>query len=400
MNKLECMIATYLYEEPRVVPQGMGFVDIVTTKKLAPELLAINDWRKRAIAQAKLLDNFSIGCGGGGYRVKEIRSSQDLDSGGIGIGEKVVKSSVDYDLIETELGMTKRRYKLKPLHHASWRPAVVRNGADIRTLHDWTEIVRHPVEKEEEIDQLEFPDPDDLSRYEGVEENVRFFTDLGYMTTGGINGFFSGVWYEIMPFRLWLASLVRDRTFAKRVAAMNGEFNLRAAENLLERGVHCITWGDDMGYRKGMFFSREVYKDVIWPWHKKVADLAHKYGAFAEMHVDGNINAIMDLVVEAGIDAINNVGPGDNMDLAELKEKYGDRITLHGGLSRFTSRMSNEQLKAHIIDRIAIGSPGGGFILGQEGALHSDMSPEGFRFMMKRSRRCRKNRLSSKLARE
>ena len=80
MNKLECMIATYLHEEPGVVPQGIGFVDNVTTKKLAPQLLAISDWRKRAIAQAKLLDNFSIGCGGGGYRVKEIRSSQDLDS--------------------------------------------------------------------------------------------------------------------------------------------------------------------------------------------------------------------------------------------------------------------------------------------------------------------------------
>jgi len=179
---------------------------------------------------------------------------------------------------------------------------------------------------------------------------------------------------------------------------MNGEFNLIAAENLLERGVHCITWGDDMGYKKGMFFSREIYKDVIWPWHKKAADLAHRYGAFAEMHVDGNINAIVDLIVKAGIDAINNVGPGDNMDLAELKEKYGDRITLHGGLSRFTSRMSNEQLKAHIIDRIAIGSPGGGFILGQEGALHSDMSTEGFRFMIECSRRYRKNRVSGTLA--
>ncbi|MDH5439106.1 MAG: uroporphyrinogen decarboxylase family protein [Candidatus Bathyarchaeota archaeon] len=392
MNKLENMLATYLHEEPEVVPQGINFVDNVTTRKLAPELLTIKDWRKKATVEARLLDNFSIGCGGGGFRAKEIKSSRDLGRLVAAAGREAVKSSLGYDLIETELGMIKRRYKLKNLHHASWRPAVPRDGADIRTLHDWTEIVKHPVEKEEDLDQLEFPNPDDPSRYEGVEENLRFFTDLGYMTTGGINGFFSAVWYEIMPFRLWLASLVRDKAFAKRVAVMNGEFNLRAAENLLERGVHCITWGDDMGYKKGMFFSREVYEDVIWPWHKKIADLVHKYGAFAEMHVDGNINAIMDLVVEAGIDAINNVGPGDNMDLAELKEKYGGKITLHGGLSRFTSRMSNEQLKAHIIDRIAIGSPGGGFILGQEGAIHSDMSPETFRFMMKVSRKYRRNR--------
>jgi len=393
MNKLECMISTYLHEEPEVVPQGIGFVDNVTVRKLAPELLEIRDWKKRVIAEAKLLDNFSINCGGGGFRAKEIRSSQDLDRGGVSIRERIVKSFPDYDLIETELGMIKRRYKLKDLHHASWRPAVVHDGFDIRTLHDWTEIVKYPVEKEEDLDQLEFPDPDDPCRYEGVEENVRFFTKLGYMTTGSINGFFAGVWYEIMPFKLWLTSLVRNKPFARRVEAMIGEFNLKAAKNLLERGVHCVTWGDDMGYRKGMFFSREIYRDIIWPWHKRIADLAHRYGAFAEMHVDGNINAIMDLIVEAGIDAINNVGPGDNMNLAELKEKYGDKITLHGGLSRFTSRMSKEQLKAHIIDRIAIGSPGGGFILGQEGAIHSDMPPETFRFMMECSKRYRRNRI-------
>jgi len=129
-------------------------------------------------------------------------------------------------------------------------------------------------------------------------------------------------------------------SFARKVAAMNGGFNLIAAKTLLNRGVHCITWGDDMGYRKGMFFSRQVYKDIMWPWHKRAADLAHRCRAFVEMHVDGNINAIMDLVVEAGIDAINDVGPGGNVDLAQLKERYRDRITLHGGLSRFTSRMS------------------------------------------------------------
>ncbi|MEM3027648.1 MAG: uroporphyrinogen decarboxylase family protein [Candidatus Bathyarchaeia archaeon] len=376
MNRLDCVIAAYLHEDPEVVPQNIGFVDEVAIKRLAPELLEIQDWRKRALAEARLLDNFSIGCGGGGIRTRVLRRLPD------------------YDLIETELGMLRKRYRLRDLHYASWRPSIIDSKADIRTLHDWTEIVKYPVEAEriEDLEALEFPDPDDPGRYEGLEESVRFFEGLGYMTLGSLNGFFSGVWYELMPFRLWLTSLVRNRSFAKKAAALIGEFNLKVAKNLLERGVHCITWGDDMGYRKGMFFSREVYKDIIWPWHRKAAELAHRYGAFAEMHVDGNINAIMDLIVDAGIDAINNVGPGDNMDLAELKEKYGDRITLHGGLSRFISRMSDEELKSHVINRLAIGSPGGGYILGLEGSIHSDMKPETFRLFLECSRKYRRNK--------
>lgn len=373
MNKLECMVATYFHEEPEVVPQEIGFVDEVTTRRLAPELLTIGDGRKRALTAAKILDSFSMGCGNGGIR------------------ERTLECNPSYDLVETELGLVKKRYRLKDLHYASWRPQAPSVKPDIRTLHDWTEIVKHPVEAKEDSANLVFPDPDEPSRYEGVEENVRFYTRLGYMPVGGINGFFASVWYNIAPFNLWLTSMVRDRPFAEKLAALNGEFNLKTARNLLERGVQCLRWGDDMGYKKGMFFSRDVYKALIWPWHRKAAETAQRYGAFAEMHVDGNVNAIMDLIVEAGIDAINNVGPGDNMDLTQLKEKYGDRLTLNGGLSRFTSQMSPEQLKAHITDRLAIGSPGGGYILGQEGSIHSDMNPQTFRFMMECSRKYRKN---------
>jgi uroporphyrinogen decarboxylase len=380
MNRLDCLLAAYLHEDPAVVPQNIGFVDEVAQRKLAPELSNIQDWRKRVLAEARLLDNFSIGCGSGGIRAR------------------VVRALPEYDLIETELGMLRRRYRLRDLHYASWRPSGIDSKFDIRTLHDWTEIVKYPVEADriEDLEALDFPDPEDPRRYEGLEENVRFFEGLGYMTVGSLNGFFSGVWYEIMPFRLWLTSLVRNRSFARKAAALMGEFNLKVAKNLLERGVHCITWGDDMGYRKGMFFSREVYKDVIWPWHRRAAELAHRYGAFAEMHVDGNINAIMDLIVDARIDAINNVGPGDNMDLAELKEKYGDRITLHGGLSRFLSRMTGEELRSHIMDRLSIGSPGGGFILGLEGGIHSDMEPGTFRLFLDCSRKYRRNRPSER----
>jgi len=231
------MVATYLHEETPVVPQEIGFTDDVTTRKLAPELLTITDARKRFMASAKILDHFSMGCGGGG------------------IQEKVVKACPEYMLVETELGMVKKQYRLKDQHQAAWRPAAPSERADIRTLHNWTEIVKHPIERKEDLAGLEMPDPDDPSRYEGVEENVEWALKLGYLPVGGINGFFANVWYNFLPFNLWLRAMVRDRLFAEKLAALNGEFNLRAGKNLLERGVECLQWGDDMGYKKGMFFS-------------------------------------------------------------------------------------------------------------------------------------------------
>jgi len=374
LNKMACMTATYLHEESKVVPQGLAFFDPYAREKFLPDFNSINDPRKRAIAYAEFMDDFVIGCGDGSLK------------------SRTVSSGVDYVIVERETGMRVKQHRLGEGHRASWRPTLVSDRMSIHTLHDWTEILSYPVMRREDLTGLALPDPDDPGRYLGVEENVRYFTERGYMASGSITGFFSGVWYNLCPFNLWLASLIRDHPFAKRLVDKLGDFNCRAAQNLLEKGVQCITWSDDLGYKRGTFIAPRVYEEIIYPWHRRVAQLAHKYEAFVEMHVDGNINAIMDLLVQGGVDAINNVGPGDNMDLATLKAKYGDHITLSGGMSRYTAQMTWEALRAHIIDRISIGSPGGGYILGQEGGITPDMSLENFSYLLACSRKHRRNR--------
>jgi len=171
-----------------------------------------------------------------------------------------------------------------------------------------------------------------------------------------------------------------------------GEFNLRAEKNLLERGAMMIGWVDDLGYNKGTFMSPKLYEELIYPWHKKAIDLSHKHGAFVNMHSHGNINAIIPLLVKANLDVLNPIGPSDNMDLETLKEKYGDRLCLQGGLSKHIGFMSPDDLRNHIIDRLRIGSPEGGFILSSEGDLPYEMNFENFKAFLSISRRYRRNK--------
>jgi len=60
-----------------------------------------------------------------------------------------------------------------------------------------------------------------------------------------------------------------------------------------------------------LFISPQMYEKYFYPWHKKLADLCHHYGAYAYMHSHGNINKIVPLVVKAGIDILNPVGSGE-----------------------------------------------------------------------------------------
>jgi len=109
------------------------------------------------------------------------------------------------------------------------------------------------------------------------------------------------------------------------------------------------------------------------------------------MHSHGNINAVVPLLVEAGLDVLNPVGPSDNMDLAVLKKLFGDHLCLQGGLSKHIGFMNNKELRQHIVDRLRIGSPGGGFILSSEGSLSYEMSENHFLAFVKLSRKYRRN---------
>ena len=377
LNRFECVLSAVLHEDPKVVPQVIGFTTDMAEAKLMPflekEYADLNRGRfpKSSIQKREVTHRFE----------KDLRVADHLDvfivhagSGGFRT-VKTIDAEERWKIVEWETG-------------AAWRVGTTRNV--------WArEYIRYPVECEEDLENLRLPDPDASERYEGMEKAIKHVMDEGFFPLCSINGFFSGVWYFIRgPLHKILKDLYVNKDFFAKLIREIGEFNLKAEKNLLERGALMIGWVDDLGYNKGTFMNPKLYEELIFPWHKKAIELAHKHGAFVNMHSHGNINAIIPLLVDAGLDILNPIGPSDNMDLAALKEKYGEKICLQGGLSKRIGFMGKEELKQHLIDRISIGSPGGGFILSSEGELPYEMKPENFLYFVKLSRKYRRNAVS------
>ncbi len=374
VNRFDCVLAALRHEEPPVVPQVIEFTNEMARAKFAPlmkgagpnigkdSITAKSSVPKKvierfrgALEEAEFLDVSLVSVGSGGFRV---RSRTKADFG--------------WFLDEWETG------------------AVWRMGSSKTT---WVrEYVKYPVNSEDDLEGLVLPDPNDPERYEGLEESMKYIVDRGFFPVCSINGFFSGVWYFLRgPLAVVLRDLYANRRLFEKLLAKVGEFNLRAERNLLERGAMMISWVDDLGYNKGTFMNPKLYEELIFPWHKKAIEQAHKYRAFVNMHSHGNINAIVPLLVNTGLDVLNPIGPSDNMDLAALKERFGDRLCLQGGLSKHVGFMDVEELRQHIVDRLRVGSPGGGFILSSEGSLPYEMSKEGFLAFVKMSRKYRRN---------
>ena len=94
-----------------------------------------------------------------------------------------------------------------------------------------------------------------------------------------------------------------------------------------------IFWPDDMGYKGTTFFSNEMYRELLKPTHKRAVDWAHERGIYAHLHSCGDVMTRVDDLMDIGIDCLNPLEVKAGMEPVTLKRKYGDRLTLHGGIN-------------------------------------------------------------------
>jgi len=114
-------------------------------------------------------------------------------------------------------------------------------------------------------------------------------------------------------------------------------------EGKMRRAVECcgdevdlFYFGDDLGGQKRLLFSREHYRSVVQPSHRRLVAFAKSLvpGAKTMLHTDGAVFEILPDVVEAGFDAQDAVQvDARGMDPAALKQRYGDELVFHGGIS-------------------------------------------------------------------
>jgi len=145
--------------------------------------------------------------------------------------------------------------------------------------------------------------------------------------------FFSPINY-IRGLKQWLIDVVRDLSFAGRLIEFAIEPHMEIAKAFIEEAkVDCIWIFGDQGTPKGPFLSPRQYREMVYPWDRSPCKSYHKRGAFVFIHSHGYLMPIMDDLLKAGFDAIHPISPLCRMNLAEMKEKCGDKVTLFAELS-------------------------------------------------------------------
>lgn len=176
--------------------------------------------------------------------------------------------------------------------------------------------------------------------------------------------------------------ILRKRKQAKKIFDDYGKFTLELAKILAENDAQLILLWDDYAYKSGLFMNPRYYRELVFPWLKRICDAAHKLDCKIFLHSDGDLMEIFEDIVNCGVDAIHPIEPttaNPEYDIFKLNEKYGDKITFVGNLSPqmlSTGEISEiENYAKRLIRELA---PGGGYIFSSGHSINPAISVDRF----------------------
>jgi len=288
----------------------------------------------KVVAYNRYIDQVAMGVGWGA----------NFCFGHAGPGEfnsRVVERTADGCVIEYETG-AKERHNFSP---------------------QFTHPVSRPVQAIDDVDRVVLPDPDDPARWQGFAADVAYLKAKGEYTVGWVNGFFSGCHYFFRDYEDFLADLLLEPALVERLLARLGDWNLRAARHMLEAGVDCVGFCDDLGSSNSLLISPALYRRYFLPWHAALAEVVHSFGGVLHMHSHGNINPILDQVVGAGVDMLNPLDPTDGMDLADIRQRYPKLTLVGGGIDKFIYDRPLDEIEARLHRSVELYGRRGRFVL-------------------------------------
>ena len=188
-----------------------------------------------------------------------------------------------------------------------------------------------PIDPMRALD-LPMTDPHDRSAYQAVVDGVRHHKEqrgrFVYMQTPGIFECLNGV-FGIENHLTYLALYPE---VLHQVYRRQAEWNREFAMCCLDLGVDMVHVSDDWGAQNGLLFSPRTWWELIYPYHKVTCDAVKARGAYVSLHSDGNVNSVIDGILDLGFDVVHPWQESAGMSLTEYRERYRGRFVVMGGL--------------------------------------------------------------------
>jgi len=147
-----------------------------------------------------------------------------------------------------------------------------------------------------------------------------------------------------------------------------------------------IWYYEDMGYKGSPFMSPDMYREFLFPSHKKTIDFAKSLDLPVIMHSCGFVEPLLPDMVKAGIDCLQVIEVKAGMDLVRIYENFGDKIALMGGIDvRKLYTNDKKIIDEELESKIPIVKQNYGYVLHSDHSIPETVTLDTYRYFVKKA---------------
>jgi hypothetical protein len=154
-----------------------------------------------------------------------------------------------------------------------------------------------------------------------------------------------------------------------------------------EMVIDHISVHEDMAGKPGPLIGPETVREFIAPYYKRIWDLLHGRGTklFCQ-DSDGNMNAVLEAFMDAGVNIFLPMEPAAGMDIVALRKKYGKRAAFKGGIDKHVLRQGKDEILKELQYKMQPLMLEGGTVFGLDHRIPNSTSIENYRFYIQSAR--------------
>jgi uroporphyrinogen decarboxylase len=204
--------------------------------------------------------------------------------------------------------------------------------------------------------------------------------------------FYMGIFEDLRMIMGFEQMAIKSVDEPKLLGDILEQLTILAERAIDQSSVHpatgAIFYADDMGFNTSTMLSPAFYRKWLFPRLKRLADACHKHNKPFLFHSCGFVDTLMeDLIEFVGIDGFHSF-QDSIMPIEEVYKKYGDRISILGGVDvGLLARGTPEQVRTRCRQILDTCGPNGGFAIGSGNSVTNYCKIENYYAMINEARK-------------
>jgi uroporphyrinogen-III decarboxylase len=245
----------------------------------------------------------------------------------------------------------------------------------VKTMDDWLRLKHHYVYRDDRINW------DQVAAAAQAQQE-------GRLVLAGIPGAFDTV-RQLMGEEEGCVAYYQQPELIADIMATLTDTATRVLQQVCQKlTIDQLSVHEDFAGKSGPMIGPIQITEHMQPYYQAAWEIVRDAGGrIFQQDTDGNVNPVIDALLDCGLTCIYPMEPAAGMDIVALRKQYGKRLAMSGGIDKHVVRQGHDAIDRELEYKLQpLMAESGGIVFGLDHRITNGTPLEAYRYYVQRGR--------------